>query len=56
MIKVVFTWEERFSEDGFCHDAADGPDIDGLVIVVLAYQELRRSVPTSGHVVGHNVV
>ena len=34
LIQVVFPWKERFSIYGLGHDAADGPDVDGLVVVV----------------------
>ena len=53
---TIRPWEERLSREHLCHDAADGPDVDGQGVVHPVQHDLRRAVPPRRHVASHLVL
>lgn len=52
----ILTLKERCSKQHLCHNAACRPDIDGLVVFVIAKDEFRCSVVAAGDVGDARVV
>jgi hypothetical protein len=53
LIKIVLPSKEGLTVYHLRHDATDGPDIDGCVVVLFANEELWSSVPSGCYVVRH---
>jgi hypothetical protein len=56
LIKVILSWEKWLSIDTFRHHTADGPYVDGFIVVIPADEQFWWSVPASGHIISHDAV
>lgn len=50
----MLSFEYGLSPKHLSHDAADGPHVNGAIVLGRVEQELWCSVPPCGHVVGHD--
>ena len=53
LVDIVLAAEERFSPEKLGQDASCRPDVNGLGVVGEREHDLRRPVPSGGHVLGH---
>ena len=52
LLDVVTSWEERFATEELAKDAANGPDVDGGAVHLLADEKLGGTVPAGDDVLG----
>ena len=48
----MFAWEQRLVVEHLGQNAADAPNVDRLVVALRVEHDLRRAVPSRGHVLG----
>ena len=55
LVEVVLAGEDGRAPDQLREDAADGPHVDLLVVVLLAEDDFGRAIPPGHHVFGEGV-
>lgn len=56
LIEVILSRKQWLTIDDFPHNTANGPDINGLIIIIPANQQLRRSIPPCRHIIRHDLI
>ena len=56
LIEVILPREQRFSIDDFCHNAANGPDVNGPIVIIPADEQLWRPIPPGRHIIRHYLI